>query len=294
MASERVIPGLDPAEHRESGLTSRAESGSVDELSPERGEEALAECVAVAVSEVLERILGFTRSVNSPERSNAKLVVPVPAYWVARPPAPEAQKEEIVVATVDCKGAKMRKASAQTDVRREPIEVCKTTMCAEQAPGAEQKKARKKMAVVGSAYTIAPYDRTPDQVLDALFRYEQEPRSHSPLRPKPLCRFIRTNLRRDEFDTLKPAYEGFSGWLAKQHRQRNPQRRSPNVLLMDGQISLWKVGDEYHADAQVIEMLDLQHATSYIWKPAAVFHPGVKAQGLMSRILFCFIVPNGK
>ena len=94
------------------------------------------------VIEVLERIQGLTQSVNSLVRSSAKLAVSVPAYWAARPPAPDIQGEEIEVATVDCKGAVMRKASTQTDVKREQIDACKAAMCAEQALGAEQKKAR--------------------------------------------------------------------------------------------------------------------------------------------------------
>jgi len=53
---------------------------------------------------------------------------------------------------------------------------------------------------------------------------------------------------------------------------------------MDGQISLWEAGDEYLAEAPVIEILDQLHATSYIWKAAAVFHPGVKAQGLIGFV----------
>ena len=42
-------------------------------------------------------------------------------------------------------------------------------MCAEQDAKHEQKKGHKKMEVVGSAYTIAPYIHTPEQVLEALF-----------------------------------------------------------------------------------------------------------------------------
>ena len=56
------------------------------------------------VNGVLERVLGFTQSVNSLERSNAKLAASVPEYWEVRAPASEAQGKEIVVATVDCKG----------------------------------------------------------------------------------------------------------------------------------------------------------------------------------------------
>lgn len=54
------------------------------------------------VSVVLERVLGCSLSVNSLERSNAKLSVSAPEYWQARAPVPKIQSEEVVMATVDC------------------------------------------------------------------------------------------------------------------------------------------------------------------------------------------------
>ncbi|MCP4406663.1 MAG: ISKra4 family transposase [Gammaproteobacteria bacterium] len=233
------------------------------------------------VSAVLQRILGISQSINSLERNNTKLAVSVPEYWEDRAPAPEAQGKEIVVVTVDCKGVVIRKASAVANQRQARIDACQATMCGEQDAKDKQKKGRKKMAVIGSTYTIAPYVRTPEQVVEALFRDKQE---QAALRPKPLCKYIRTSLRRDEFDTLKPAYEEIFGWLADEHRQRNPQGQSPSVLLMDGQRSLWEAGCEHLAEASVIEILDLLHATSYVWKAAAVFHPGVEAEKLIGFV----------
>ncbi len=53
---------------------------------------------------------------------------------------------------------------------------------------------------------------------------------------------------------------------------------------MDRQISLWEAGYEHLAEASVIEILDLLHATSYAWKAAAVFQPGVEARALISCV----------
>jgi hypothetical protein len=67
------------------------------------------------VDVVLERILGFSQSVNSLERGNIKLSASVPEFWEQRAPAPAAQGEELVVVTADGKGVVMRKPNALAD-----------------------------------------------------------------------------------------------------------------------------------------------------------------------------------
>jgi hypothetical protein len=53
---------------------------------------------------------------------------------------------------------------------------------------------------------------------------------------------------------------------------------------MDGQIALWAAGDEHLGKTLVVEILDLLHAISYVWKAAAVFHPGVEAAQLIGFV----------
>ena len=124
-------------------------------------------------------------------------------FWQARLPGPEAQGEEIVVATVDGKGVVMRQAKPEPEEvkageRENPRE--------EEASAEARPKGRKKMAVIGSAYTIAPYVCTPEEVLEALFRTPQANGGEAAEpRPKPLAKAIRASLRRDEAETLKPA-----------------------------------------------------------------------------------------
>ena len=50
---------------------------------------------------------------------------------------------------------------------------------------------RYKMAVVGAAYTVEPNPRTPQEVLETLFREPQELASHRKRHPKPLYKHIR-------------------------------------------------------------------------------------------------------
>jgi hypothetical protein len=232
------------------------------------------------VDVVLARILGFSQSVSSLERGNAKLSGSVPAFWEQRAPAPVAKGEELVVATADCKGVVMRKSSTLAD---DDPQACKALESTTQGSEETQNKGRKKMAVLGSAYTIASYVRTPEEVLEALFR-ERNAQQHVGdigTRPTPLSKYIRASLRRDDADTLKPAHAEIFGWLADEVAHRSAEGPAPTVLLMDGQKSLWEAAQAHLGSASSIEILDLLHANSYVWKAAKLLHPKTTSEELI-------------
>ncbi|MCP4286458.1 MAG: hypothetical protein GY792_18755, partial [Gammaproteobacteria bacterium] len=136
---------------------------------------------------------------------------------------------------------------------------------------------------LGSAYTIAPYVRTPEEVLEALFRARNAPPEADDIspRPTPLSKHIRASLRRDDSDTLKPAYADIFGWLAEEVEHRSPEGPVSTVLLMDGQKSLWDAGQAQLGSGTSVEILDLLHANSYVWKAAKLLHPDNKHEELI-------------
>lgn len=98
------------------------------------------------------------------------------------------------------------------------------------------------MAVVGASYSVDPYPRTPEKVLEALFR------SGDPLtaeiteqvRPKPVNKHVRACMDRDNKDTLQPARETIFSWIGGEIKQRNPSGNNTVVLIMDGEKSYGK------------------------------------------------------
>lgn len=112
------------------------------------------------------------------------------------------------------------------------------------APNPRASRAKRQRAIVarkrwpswGAAYTIEPHPRTPEEVLESLFRAKREKRSKDTgkARPKPLYKPIRASRQHDAADTLAPAREEICYWLAKEYRQRNPSGTHPQILLMDG------------------------------------------------------------
>jgi hypothetical protein len=122
-------------------------------------------------------------------------------------------------------------------------------------------------------YTVAPFIRTPEEVLEALFRDAAD--GEPPSRPRPCFKYVRAALQRDAMDATEPQVQTLFAWMAEQVAQRNPAGKNPVVLLMDGQDSLWKAGWDYLPEelADVTEILDLLHALAYLWEAAHLFHP---------------------
>jgi hypothetical protein len=207
------------------------------------------------------RILGFNQSVNTLERNQREMAETVSDFWQDRPTPPAEQEGALLICTADGKGVPMRGAAGATREAEPP-----TT--GEMRPGS------KKMAQIGAVYTVDPFVRTPDEVLEALFR-DSPPSEAPPVRPRPCFKHVRAALQRDGTDSTEPQTREIFGWMAQEAAQRNPEGEKHVILLMDGQESQWKAGWEYlpQGVAEVTDILDLLHATGYLWEAAHLFHP---------------------
>jgi len=151
----------------------------------------------------------------------------------------------------------------------------------------------KKMGLVGAVYTVDRYPRTPEQIVDALFRTGEKPLDEVG-RPKPCFKHVRAALKRDLANTTTPQVTEIFGWIAQEVEQRGgSEQNRPLVLLMDGQTSLWDAG-LVHLPVErfeVVEILDLLHAASYVWKAVHLFYPNnsVKAAKLARKQLSLLI-----
>jgi hypothetical protein len=198
-------------------------------------------------------MLGFEQSVHSLERTERRLAEEVAAFWEAQP-APAAEQEgELMVISADGKGVPMRRG----------------------IPPAGREPGGKKMALLGSVYSVDRFPRTPEQVLEALFRSAEEPSEPPPSRPRPCFKRVRASLRRDGAGTTEPQVAEVFGWMAQEVLRRDPEGKKPLVQVMDGQESLWNAGLAYLPEErfEVIECLDLLHAISYLWEAAHLFYP---------------------
>jgi hypothetical protein len=198
------------------------------------------------------RILGLKQSVDSLEHMNQEMAKDATNFMLSQP-LPE-EEGEIVVASADQKGIVMRRQAENP------------------APKAHRTKgdkaSQKRMATVATVYTVDRYQRTPEEVIAALFRDAPE---LSRDRPKPQHKEVWASLPRDEVpgSGIDSAFAWMIGELFLRGRAKNQEK--PLIYLSDGQEALWQARREW-LPARAVGILDLLHVTPRLWKAAHVFH----------------------
>ena len=214
----------------------------------------------------LREILGFAPSVNCLEDMVARAAEHAEIFFDEQQPVDPTTEAEILVATSDCKGVPMRHVDAPRTKRGDDVP--------QPQPQPQPKRKRlkkgekngqKRMACVGGVYSVAPFRRTADDVLDEILRKEKQSQ-----RPKPQNKRLRAVLTREVDGKEVNAKDVVFDWLAKEVRQRDPQKRRTVVAIMDGETKLrdlqeLKIG-------RAIGILDIWHVTEYLWKLAYCFH----------------------
>ncbi len=220
------------------------------------------------VNEIIRTILGFGQSVNSLERINRKMSETVQAYWDQETPPAAEQEGALMVIQADGKGVVMRPESDPSPDK--PVAPTAAPHQEEKKNKAE-KNGKKKMALVGAAYTVDRYTRTSEEVVEALFRSASEKQEPLPSRPKPQFKHVRASLLRDAGGTMRPSYKQIFGWLADEIELRNPDKKKPMPCIMDGQDALWVAVTEYFPGLNLIPILDIIHVCSYVWDATHLF-----------------------
>ena len=136
-----------------------------------------------------------------------------------------------------------------------------------------EKRNRKRMAQVATIYTVAPWVRTPMDILHDL-------RSVRPVatpRPRPVNKRVWASL---EMEPKTVIAEAFAEGL-----RRDPEQKRHWVVLVDGHRDQlrWVKRTVKKARVEVTIVLDLIHVLEYFWKAAHCFpqgrQPGVGAVG---------------
>lgn len=180
--------------------------------------------------------------------------------------APVAAEGAILVATADGKGVPLVQAAAQ------------------QVPVFDEKErpGNRRMATLGCVYSVDPHGRTPEQIVAALFRDKtvSQPENRPQPQGKRYRGYFAQPAQQDE-DAVPSAYRTWA-WLAEEVSTRR-QPGQVVVRLMDGQPSLWDAADacldEFVEDLRqagepevLVDILDIIHVSSYVWKAAKAFH----------------------
>ncbi len=209
----------------------------------------------------LLEILGFAPSVNCLEDMAAAAAERADAYFEQQGAVDPTTEEEILVATSDCKGVPMRKVDApQKKQDGDPG-----------APGRGkrlkkgEKNGQKRMACVGGVYSVAPFRRTVEEVLNEVLRKEKQDQ-----RPRPQNKRLRAVLTREVDGKEVNAKEVVFDWLANEVQQRDPHEHRTVVAVMDGESKLRDLQELKISRA--IGILDIWHVTEYLWALAYCFY----------------------
>jgi hypothetical protein len=201
----------------------------------------------------LQTILGSEVSVKASEDLNREQGSDVEPFQ-NHLPTPEATEEgPILVVTADCKGVPLvRKALPPEEATDLPLPAV-----ASQRRGKGEKANKKKMAAVGAVYTIDPFVRTADEVIDEVMRKKAAKR-----RPKPAHKRVRAELLVGKGALFL--------WLADEVLRRNPMATKPLIFLSDGERALHDRQGEYLPEGAIC-ILDLFHVLERLWKAAWCF-----------------------
>lgn len=203
--------------------------------------------------QTVQRILGLGQSVRSLEQMTLTMAESVEAFRASQPAPPTAEEGSILVLTADGKGVPMRREAGEESA----------TVNGHRSKG--EKANKKRMACVGGAYTIEPFVRTAEDVVDEVLR-----KARQADRPKPCHKQLRAELTRRIDGVEVNGKERIFEWLAEQVALRNPKRDKPVVCVMDGERSLWKCLKA--AVLGVVCILDLFHVLERLWQAAHCFH----------------------
>lgn len=213
-------------------------------------------------AEAFERIFRQRLSVDSLEHVNQRMGEQAGEFLMDLTPPPIKEEGELLVLTCDGKGVPMVKADADR------------LRCFEERP---QRPGNRRMATLAGVYSVDEYVRTPQQILEALFREGNEGLVAATARPEPCHKRVIACLPRivAEADEKKPIAGSILAlcWAGEEVRQRR-QPKQTLVCLVDGQSSLWtqiELCVEVPA-AERLEILDIIHVVSYVWRAAKVFH----------------------
>jgi|OpeIllAssembly_1097287.scaffolds.fasta_scaffold19668_2 hypothetical protein len=207
----------------------------------------------------LARAGGAQMAKRQAEEVSVHLSQDFDAFYAQPLAPPQAARDagNLLVISADGKGIVMHPNSLREATRR-ALEREEHKQHTRLSPG--EKKNRKRMATVVSVYEVAPYPRTPEQILDP----DQPPEGK---RPRPENKRTWARVEADQGAVIEQAFA--------EAVRRDPDQQLRWVVLTDGQEDLLRqvaaAAKRYKVDVVVVQ--DFIHVLEYLWKAAYALHP---------------------
>jgi hypothetical protein len=239
-------------------------------------------CIKDAYGEAvrsLRDLLGVSTAVRTAEAMSRNMAQYAEGYRTSQPRPNPKKEEAILVVTADGKGVPMRRPLAERLRDHHQGRNCNEGSAKGAAAGdgdlhtgrkkkrlgRGEKRTRKQMAYVGAVYTIAPYVRSAEDILD---EYRRKKRQVN--RPRPQQKHVWAEMTEFRENEIVEGQPKLFTRLAQEVGRRDPKRRKLLVCLMDGQRSLWTLKESYLGRA--VGILDIFHVLERLWGTAYCFH----------------------
>ena len=221
--------------------------------------ESAAQVSFEATLERLEQETGKSMGKRQVEELVARAGVDFDRFYTQRTPAAGAASSSILALSVDGKGVVMLPRDLREGTRKAAQgEVHKL----DKRISRGEKRNRKRMATVAAVYTVAPYVRTPEQIVRTLAPH------HEPAAPRPPVEHKRVwaSLQKSPEEVLEEAFcEGL---------RRDAKREKTWVGLVEGNATqlelLEKLGCKHGVELTIV--MDVMHVAQYLWEASTAFN----------------------
>jgi len=218
-----------------------------------------------ATVEAVARHTGKTMGKRQVEELVQRAGVDFDAFYAQHSRAPDAHSGSILALSADGKGVVMLPRDLREPTRK--AAQGKANKLAKRLSKGE-KRNRKRMATVAAVYTLAPYVRSPEQVVRTLAPW------HEPAAPRPPVEHKRVwaSLHQEPEEVLEEAF--------REGLRRDPARQKNWVGLVDGNATQLDLLEQLSRKHQVklTVVLDLMHVSEYLWSASVAFYEEASPQ----------------
>src|SRR3954447_11461385 len=201
----------------------------------------------------LEMLLGLRVGVRAREQMNRVVAGRAGSFRGSLEPPLASEEGPLMVVTADGKGVPMRRPEPQDG----PQPHHRRTK--------GEKANKKQMACVGAVYSIEPFARKAEDIIDEVLRDQKAKQ-----RPRPQHKHVWAEMTREIGGIEVPAKESLFCQLYTESLLRNLGQDRPVVCLLDGERALWEAQRVYFPEA--VGILDLFHVLERLWAVAHCFH----------------------
>jgi hypothetical protein len=180
------------------------------------------------------------------------------AFYAHGVPPEPASRKDLLVLSLDGKGIVMRREGLR-EATRQAAEQAQSKLQSRLSRG--EKPNRKRMATVAAVYDVAPFVRTPEDILRDL----RPARAASRARPRARNKRVWASVEKSAEEVTRELFD--------EAERRDPEHRRRWVVLVDGerhQIERLRAEAKRRGVAPVF-VLDLIHLLEYLWKAAWCF-----------------------